>query len=162
MQEGLSSYRRISLSLGLGFALVSLVLIAPCNLRAAANEQMITFSGQRLPSIFDGLHPSRFARYSVTTRGGSRKVSWLLEEKTLGRHAGAHLRVACSSCGSDTTCAGHYEVITACSGCCTNSTGCPALNNFHSDTQHATYQDGEYDCFCGEDCCTDAGGCDNP
>jgi hypothetical protein len=60
MQNGLSSYRAISLSLVLGLALTGLALMVPCNLHAASNEQTITFSGQKISSVFEGLGDADF------------------------------------------------------------------------------------------------------
>jgi hypothetical protein len=43
------------------FAIATLALVTPYNLQAKATEQIITFSGQKITSIFDGLSPSHFA-----------------------------------------------------------------------------------------------------
>jgi len=80
MQKGLSSFRGISLSLALGLALATLVLVAPPNVRAASNPPMITFSGQRISSIFDGLMPSHFALSSAPKRNRAAQ-----HEQALGR-----------------------------------------------------------------------------
>jgi len=159
MRKDLASHRGISLSLALGLSLISLVLVAPCNLHAASNEQMITFSGQKLLSIFDGLGPSRFARYSVPMRRGPRKMSWLLDEKALDGQLGARYILAqCGQC-NPVACFGSFDRATPCSGCCTDPIGCPALSNYTTDSKNYDQDDQVKDEPCGADCCDDFTNC---
>jgi hypothetical protein len=164
MQKVLSSYRGVSLSLALGLALASLVLMSPRKVQAASNERIITFSGQRIPSVFEGLGPSHFAEESVSTRGKSREMSWLLEGTTLDGQLEARLRMACTTCSNDTSCTGHYEVLEDSSGCIEQPPGACQLplNNAHTDTHNGFYDDGSYVSYCGQYCCSDAYLCSNP
>lgn len=153
------NYRGTSLCLALGLVLASLVLIVPCNLHAASNEQMITFSGQKITSIFDGLGPSRFAPDFAPKRDKSRKTSWLLllEEKSLDGHLGAHYLKACTC--QDSACFGSFEIVVPCYGCCTDPTGCGQINNYQTNTSKGTQGDQVEDEPCGPDCCDDFFGC---
>jgi hypothetical protein len=160
MPEGISG--RVSVSLALGLALASLLFVSPRTLQAASSEQIITFSGETISSIFEGLNPSHFAEYSGPTSGRSRKISGLLEEKSLDALLGARLRTVCTTCDPDTPCSGHYEKIIPCSGCCVNPVGCGVVNNFVTDTVHQDYDDGEYDTYCGANCCVDSQPCTPP
>lgn len=158
------SYNRRSMLviLRLSLTLVGLALTAAVELHAAENTRTITPSGQRIESIFDGLSPSRFALEYRFEWPRPKGMHGLIEGKDIDEIFGANfVRVQCQ-CPSDTSCAGHFEVLTPCSGCCLNPTGCQGVNNFHSDTQNGSYSEGVYDSFCGVDCCTDANGCDSP
>jgi hypothetical protein len=158
MEKGLSRDSGNLLLLASGFALVSLVLMVPCSLHAASNVQMITSSGQTLLSIFEDLSPSRFARYSVPTRGGPRKMSSLLDERALDGHLGARYLLACATCNPG-SCFGSFERATPCSGCCTDPVGCPALNNYTTDSKNYDQDDQVKDQPCGADCCNDFTNC---
>ncbi len=161
MQKGLTRDRCVSFSLLLGLALVSLLLVTPSSLQASYGEQMITFSGQRISSIFDGLSPSRFARYSAPARSRSPKMSGLLEERSLDLHLVAHLVLAqCGQC-TPTACFGSFERQTDCYGCCTDPVACPSpLHNYKTDSKNNKPSDQVQDEPCGPECCDDFYNCD--
>jgi hypothetical protein len=159
MKKGLSDYSRVVLLLVSGLVLAILVLMTPLTLPAASSEQIITHWGQKIPSIFDGLKPSRLALELVPKREKARNMSWVGEGRTLGRQFVAHLRTACSvgQC-TPIACFGQFERATPCSGCCTDSVGCPALNNY-TDSKNYDQDDQVKDEPCGADCCDDFANC---
>ena len=157
MRKGRGLYN-ILLLLVSSFAIATLALVTPYNLQATATEQIITFSGQKITSIFDGLSPSHFALVCAPRRERSRKPSWLLEEKSLDQHLRAHFLNACATC-QDTSCFGSFEIVVPCSGCCTDPTGCGQINNYQTNTTKGTQQDQVEDEQCGPDCCDNYFGC---
>src|SRR6202035_4664964 len=88
------SYRGVSFSFASGLALATLVLLAPPNMRAASNDQIITVSGVAITSIFDGLTSNSFTLDFVSKRGNSRSLSRLWEQKMSYEHLGATCRLA--------------------------------------------------------------------
>jgi hypothetical protein len=155
MRKGLSRDCGISLSVVLSLAITGLIAITP-RLHAASNEHMITSLGQTIPSIFDGLVPSQFRPNSVLKRSRSRNSLW--KENLSDAHLGARYLKACTLC-SPGGCFGSFERATPCSGCCTDSTGCPGINNYTTDSKNYDQDDHVKDEPCGVDCCDDFANC---
>jgi hypothetical protein len=159
MQKSLSRKCGITASLVLGFALMS-----PDVLLAASNSRVVTFSGQEIASIFEGLKPNRFLLEYVPERSKARKERWRLEEGKLDAHLGArYIPVQCGQCSPDTPCADHYQVFHDSSGCIDPLGACSLpLSNATTDTENGKYSSGAYDSYCGQYCCEDAQPCSNP
>jgi hypothetical protein len=159
MQKSSSRKYVVSAILALGFALISSGAMF-----AASNNQLITFSGQEISSIFEGLKPSQFILDYLRRRNRAQREKWFLDERTGGARLGAHLVLAqCGNCPSDTQCADHYQVLHNSSGCLDPLGACPLpLHNATTDTQNGTYSEGSYDSYCGLYCCEDAQECANP
>jgi hypothetical protein len=157
-KKGLSKNRGIGSSQAFGLIFASLLLMAPCDLHTASNERMMTFSGQEISSIFDGLKPSRFALDFIPKRDKPRNVSRLWEEKMSDVHLGAHYLKACNLCQPG-ACFGSFERATPCYGCCTDPTGCPGLNNYTTDSKNYDQDDKVQDEPCGAHCCDDFANC---
>ncbi|MFZ0770925.1 MAG: hypothetical protein WCA49_22430 [Candidatus Sulfotelmatobacter sp.] len=159
MQRSFSRKCGVSAVLIFGLALVS-----PDGLLATSNGRVITFSGQEIPSIFEGLKPNRFLLEYVPDRSKARKERWRLEEGKLDTHLGARYILAqCAACPSDTPCADHYQVLEDSSGCIDPLGACQLpLHNATTNTKTGVYSQGAYDSYCGEYCCEDAQECDNP
>lgn len=157
MEKGLSRDSRVSLLLILGLALASLALVMPLRVQATSTEQVITFSGQKVPSIFDGLLPSHFGLYIGRRRNKLRNLSsW--EEKMSDVYLGARFLEACDTC-QPTACFGSFERTVPCSGCCTDEVGCNGVNNYQTDSKNNKQSDQVQNEPCGADCCDDYANC---
>ncbi len=87
MQKSFPRKCGISATLVLGFALMS-----PDALLAVSKDQVITSSGQKISSIFEGLMPSQFMLECVRHHqdGRRRKEKLLLDERQSEGYFGAH------------------------------------------------------------------------
>jgi hypothetical protein len=153
--------RKLTILRSLGAAGVALLLLAgiPYKSLAASGPRIVTSSGDKVVSIFQGLKPSPYAHYqSFRSRRGPPG------DRLSERHLGARYRtVQCVSCPSTTKCADHYQNIVDASGCVDPLGGCALpLHNAVTDSTKAPYNQGAQDSFCGEYCCEDAEDCDNP
>jgi len=145
--------------------------MVPCRVQAASSPRIITFSGQKITSIFEGLRPSHFApEFRGKDRNGEGRRPWEerlrrdqpWEEGASGRRGARFVLAQCGQCNPNTPCIDHYVVITSCgASCCVNPVGCGVVSNFKIDTQHGFYHDGEQDTYCGLYCCVDSENCDN-
>ncbi len=129
--------------------ILAVILLATLSFaQDAVHEQIIAVQGQRLPSLFEGLKPSSFAKASTerTAKQASRVGP-----------AGTE----CTTCPF-AVCAGHYEKIVVGTGC-TDPVACtPPLHIAVSDTITQHFRDGSVPTYCGATCCLDAENCDNP
>jgi hypothetical protein len=157
MQKSLLRKCGVTATLVLGFALMS-----PDALLAASNSRVVTFSGQEIASIFEGLKPNRFLLEYVPERSKARKERWRLEEGKLDAYLGArYIPVQCGQC-PPTLCADHYQKLVPSTGCIDPLGASLNLENATTNTTEATYRQGAFDIPCGEYCCEDAQDCDNP
>jgi hypothetical protein len=157
MRNNLPRATSVLLVLVLGLAFGILVLMMPLRAQAASTEQVITFSGQKVPSIFDGLVPNHFALYVAHRRNKLHNLSsW--EEKMTDLHLGARFLEACDTC-QPTSCFGSFERTVPCSGCCTDEIGCNGVNNYQTDSKNNQESDQVQNEPCGADCCDDYANC---
>lgn len=155
---------RLILLLGLALTVATLVLIlvVPCEVLAEPNIAVVTPSGQRVHSIFEGLRRSSYARHVKGHRfDRDSRVQLKGGYPDEGLQAG-YLPVQCTQCPSDSVCSGHYEKLVTSTGCVDPYGACPLpLNNAVTDTQTKPYSSGSYDSYCGVHCCLDAQFCTN-
>lgn len=153
--------RKLRTFRSVGTAGVALLVLAgiPYKSLAAPVPLIVTSSGDKVVSIFDGLRPSPYAHYRGSRARRGPSGDWLSE-----RYLGAKYRtVQCVSCPSNTKCADHYQNIVNSSGCVDPLGACALpLHNAVTDSTKAPYNQGAQDSFCGEYCCEDAEDCDNP
>jgi hypothetical protein len=85
----------------------------------AGDDQVITLSGKKISSIFEGLTPSQFVLDYVRHRRGKGRgqEKWLLDGWGTDLNLGARYHPVCAECPSDTKCADHYQVFHDSSGC---------------------------------------------
>jgi hypothetical protein len=164
------SRKRLSAFVSVGLTLALVALTTP-RAASAASLEIITFTGQRIQSIFEGLLPSR---YVLEYRGGGKprqlNPSWRgrLEGRSLWE-GGAQPQASTArflrvqDCGPTLCqigqCFGQYDRAVPCYGCCTDPTGCPSLNNYQSDPTKNKESDQVIDEPCGADCCDDFNNC---
>lgn len=133
MQRGFSCACRISAIFVVGVSLAS-----PHALLSASESQMITISGQKISSVFEGLKPSKFIlEYLRLQRDRRRNTErWLLDERKSEANLGArYLTVQCSQCPNTTVCADHYQFLDDSIGCVDTLGVCSLpLKNATTDT----------------------------
>ena len=129
----------------------------------AAPPALISDSGQKLSSVFDGLKSNpqlaNFQPVRPLWRG-------MLQGRLPGlRNANIVMGNFCPS----TTCEGNYQVIVPMdpgSGCISFSGGCDQVNNTSTNTQDGVCQDGAMDVECGGGdlgpCCANWNPCESP
>ena len=149
---------------GFGVAVVGVSLMMPCK-AAAASDEVITFAGRRVSSIYEGLQPSSYSQESAA-EPRDRVRLWqdrlmydpLGEQWSFRRHRRPRYLPACTFCDSG-SCFGHFEIVVPCYGCCTNPSGCGQINNYQTNTTKGVYNDQVIDDPCGPDCCDAFFGC---
>lgn len=124
----------------------------------AAPPALISDSGQKLSSVFEGLKANpRLANYQPPGR------AWrgVLRSRLPGLLRATYTEGAfCPT----STCEGNYEVIVASFGCM--SSGCEDVTNFITDTENGSCFDGAMDVECGDGitnpCCANWVDCPAP
>jgi len=148
-----------ALKILVGVVLAGVGIGVPFKSQAELPPEIIDFSGHRIPSVFDGLNPSRFARYSEPPRGKSTKAGSFLKDGILeGRFGARYLLAQCPEC-QPIACFGQFDRAVPCYGCCTDPIGCPGLNNYQTDPKNNHEYDQVRDQPCGADCCDDFANC---
>ena len=129
----------------------------------AAPPALISDSGQKLSSVFDGLTPNpRLANY--------RPALPLWRGMLQGRLPGLrNVNIVMGNFCPSTTCEGNYQIIIPLdtgSGCISFSGGCPEVNNTSTDTQGGFCKDGAMNIECGGGdtgpCCANWNPCESP
>ena len=156
---GKNQCSRVILASGILICLVFLISIPAI----AAPPALISDSGQKLASVFEGLKPNpQLANYQP--------VMPLWRGMLQGRLPGLrNVNIVMGNFCPSSTCEGNYQVIVPLdpgSGCISFSGGCPEVNNTSTNTQDGFCKNGAMDSECGGGdlgpCCANWEECPSP